>query len=102
MEIAGSTCTICGQRVVLTREGKGCSACGIVVHQACHAQSKCGRCGREYEIPEPPFVDVARDAIVPRSLRPGRSASPVAAVVLAALLLLFGMAFLIYLLYPHR
>ena len=102
MEIAGSTCAVCGQHIVLAREGKCCATCRIVVHRACDAQSTCSRCGAGYEVFEPPIADVLRDAIVPRSLRPSRSTSSVAMVVFAALALLFGLAFLIFLFHPHR
>jgi hypothetical protein len=97
MQIAGSTCEICGQHVVFAREGKLCSSCRIVVHRECDAKSTCTRCGREYKLAKPPIADPARDTIVPRSLRPNRSASPVAMVLLAALLVLFGFAFLLLL-----
>jgi hypothetical protein len=102
MEIAGSTCMVCGQHIVLAREGMCCPSCRNVLHRACDAQSTCRQCGAAYQIPEPPVADVARDAVLPRSLRSGRSTSPVALVVLAALALLFGLAFLVFFLHPHR
>lgn len=98
MEITGSTCTICGQHIVLAREGMCCPTCRIVVHRACDAQSTCSRCGEKHEIPEPPVADVLRDAIVPRSLRPTHSASAVASVIGAALAFLIGFALLLLLL----
>ncbi len=100
MEIAGSTCAVCGEHVVLAREGKYCPSCRLVVHAACDDLNKCSRCGKVFEIHEPPIVDIRRDAFVPRSLRPSSNASPSAMVVLAAMVLLFAFAFLV-LLFHH-
>jgi hypothetical protein len=101
MEIAGSTCAVCGRHVVFAPDGKFCGQCGVVVHRACDAQSSCTRCGGVYEIQESPVVDVAREAILPRSLRPSRSTSPVAMIVLGVLVLLFFMAF-VFFFRPHH
>src|SRR5262245_51000060 len=96
MQIAGSTCAVCRQHVVLAREGKACPTCRVVVHRACETQSTCGRCGVEYAIPEPHSVDVRRDAIVPRSMRPGGSAAlSIALVIITVFLLLFLLLFII-------
>lgn len=100
MEIAGSTCAVCRQHVVLAREGKACPTCRIVVHRACDAQSQCSRCGAAYEIQELPIVDPLRDAIVPRSLRPGRPGSPIAMAVIGVFLL-FAM-FVLLLFWVHH
>ena len=97
MEIAGSRCTGCGQKIVLAREGKICRACGRVVHQACDAQFFCPHCGTQYEVFEAPRADVSRDAILPRSLRPSRDASPVAFVLLALFVVAVGLAFFLFL-----
>ena len=88
MEIAGNTCAACGQRVVFACDGKFCAQCGVVVHGTCDTQSTCSRCGGVYEIQQPPVVDVARDAILPRNLRPSNTAIPVAVAILGALLVL--------------
>jgi hypothetical protein len=100
MDIAGSTCAVCGQHVVLAREGKRCSTCSIVVHRACDTQSQCSRCGRVYESQEQPVVDPLREAIVPRSLRPSRPGSPVAMAVIGVFLL-FAL-FVLLLLWVHH
>src|SRR5436190_8678366 len=39
MEIAGGTCSVCGQKIVFAEAGKRCLHCGIVVHAACDAQA---------------------------------------------------------------
>jgi len=100
MEIAGSTCVVCGQHVVLAREGKACPACRVVVHRACDAQSQCSRCGGEYETQKQPIVDPMREAIVPRSLQPISPSSPVAMVVIAVFLL-FAFLALLLLMFRH-
>ena len=100
MEIAGSTCTICGQHVVLAREGKSCPACQIVVHCVCDAHGACAHCGRPYEVPEPPIVDLVRDTVLPRSLRTSLNATPVAMLALAVLLLFFLV--LIFAMWAHH
>ena len=100
MEIAGSTCTVCGQHIVLAREGMCCPTCRIVVHRVCDTQSQCPRCGGAYEIQERPIVDPLREAIVPRSLRPGRPGSPVAMAVIGVFLL-FAM-FVLLLMWVHH
>jgi hypothetical protein len=89
LEIAASTCAICGRHIVLAREGKWCPACSIAVHQECDSKSTCSRCGGEYRAPEPPVVDVAREAMIPRCLRANTQESPVAILILGVLLLLF-------------
>lgn len=94
MEVAGDTCIVCGQHIVLRREGKSCPSCGIVVHQECDTRSTCTRCGGEYEIPEPPVVDITRDAILPRRLRPSRTISAIGMVILAVLLMLLALLLL--------
>ncbi len=102
MEIAGSTCAVCAEHIVLMCEGKSCPTCRIVVHRTCEPHSICPRCEAQYEIPEPPGADVFRDAILPRSLRPSRGTSPVALVIFAAVALLVGVAFLVFVIHPHR
>jgi len=88
MEIAGSTCTVCGRHVVFAQDGKCCPTCGIVVHETCDTQSRCPQCDRAYEAQVRPILDPLRDAIVPRSLR---SSTPgaVAMVIFGALLFVF-------------
>lgn len=44
MQIAGSTCTICGRRIIFADEGQFCVKCGIVVHLACQRQAICPVC----------------------------------------------------------
>lgn len=96
MEIAGGTCAVCGQHIVLVREGKSCPACRTVVHRACDNQSQCPRCGGIYVTQEPPVVDPVREAIVARSLRPVSPSSPVAMLVIGVFLLfLFFVAMLV-------
>lgn len=41
------------------------------------------------------MVDVARDAVVPRSMRPSRSTSPIAVVALAVLLLFLTIVIMV-------
>src|SRR5262245_37142181 len=86
MEIAGSTCTVCGQHIVLARDGKSCTTCRIVVHRTCHTQSHCSRCGGVYQTQEPPVVDPVREATVPRNLRPVAPGSPAAMAIIGAVL----------------
>src|SRR5580765_7016417 len=93
MEIAGGTCTVCGQHITFAQEGKSCPACGIVVHRTCDNQSTCARCGREYETLEPPVVDITRDAFLSRSLRPNNTAIPFAVAIFGALLILILLFF---------
>lgn len=95
MELAGSTCAVCGQHIVLAREGKWCPACARAVHQACDPRRQCARCGGDYTLPRPPVPDPLRDAILPRSLRIGSGTSPVAVLFLGLLLFLFFCASLI-------
>lgn len=96
MEIAGSTCAICGRHIVLAREGKYCPACKIAVHRECAAHNTCACCGGEYQMIQPPIVDGLRDAILPRNLRWNTQQSPVAILILAALLLLLlGLVFFV-------
>ena len=98
MEIAGGTCTVCGRKVVFAQDGKCCSGCGIVVHQACDTGNACTRCGRAYEIRQPPVADPVADAIMPRGLRPSGSGTAVAVIVVAAVLLVLMFSFLMLLL----
>jgi hypothetical protein len=88
MEIAGSTCAVCGQHVIFAQDGKCCPACGIVVHEKCDDQSRCSRCGRAYERQEHPIPDPLRDATVPRSLRPSALGASVPMLIFASLLFL--------------
>jgi hypothetical protein len=98
MEIAGSPCAVCGRKVLIAYEGKCCRACSIVVHQTCDIGATCARCGRNYEVQERPILNLAQDAVVPRTLRRDGNGAPIAMVVLAAVLLLlflFGMILLL-------
>lgn len=95
MELAGSTCAVCGQYIVLAREGKWCPACARAVHQACDPRSQCARCGGDYALPRLPASDPLRDAILPRRLRPDSGANPVAVLFLGLLLFLFFCASMI-------
>ena len=56
MQIAGSTCTICGRRIVFADEGQFCIKCGMAVHLTCQTQPTCPVCGgplSDYERPKP-------------------------------------------------
>jgi hypothetical protein len=92
MQIAGSKCKVCGQKIVLSREGKFCPECNTYAHLVCEARDNCDICGRPLQNYERPEADPTRDAILPRALRPSKSGGPV--LFLAAL-----FVFLIFLAY---
>jgi hypothetical protein len=90
MQIAGSTCSLCGKKIVFSQDGKGCPDCGIIVHQDCESQNSCAQCGRAYQAYEPPVVDAASEAVVPRSLRTSGTEVTIAILVLVVAII-FGL-----------
>jgi len=52
MQIAGSTCHICGLNVVFAEDGKYCARCGTVEHLECNVGSNCGVCGEVFSLNE--------------------------------------------------
>ena len=90
IQVAGDTCVICGNKIVFAQDGKCCPNCGIVVHCACDSENNCDRCGGAYQNYEHPTGDPAREAFVPRSLRPGGNSVTVAVAIMGALLFLFA------------
>lgn len=95
MQIAGETCMVCGKKIIFSRDGKYCQDCRIVVHQTCDPENTCTKCGRAYQTYEPPIADPAREAVVPRSLRPSGSSGPIAIVIFSAVLLFFMLLLLL-------
>ena len=92
MQIAGNKCKVCERNIVLSREGKFCAHCGTAAHLACEPSGQCEVCGQPFQEEERPKSDLMRDTILPRALRPVKSAGPV--LLLAALL-----AFLLFIAY---
>ncbi len=46
MQVAGSTCHLCHERVLISKEGRGCPACGLAWHVACKDSPElCPVCG---------------------------------------------------------
>jgi hypothetical protein len=38
MQIAGSTCSLCGKKIVFAQNGKCCPDCGIMLHEVCESR----------------------------------------------------------------
>ena len=70
------------------------------MHRACDVQSRCSRCGAEYEVLVPPVAGIPE----PRLFRAASVASQHNGCenIGAALALLLGFALLLFLLHPHR
>lgn len=92
MEIAGAKCTVCGKQIVFAREGKFCARCQRVVHLGCEAGSECPVCNGSYTNFVSPEADPLAAAVLPRALRPANSAAGI-------LLLIVGLAIVVYVLY---
>jgi predicted amidophosphoribosyltransferase len=86
MQIAGNKCKVCERNIILSTEGKYCARCGTVVHRACEAQAKCEVCSDAYQAYERAEVDPLSEAILPRKLRPAKSAGPTLAILLTTVL----------------
>lgn len=93
MQIAGNKCKICGLKIVLSSEGEYCSRCHTFAHSACEPGEMCSACGNRLDQYEPPEAAPARDAILPRSLRPAGSG---AAALAIGFMLLFALAILLF------
>jgi len=87
MQIAGNQCTVCGENITLSSEGKFCADCKTVVHVTCVPSDHCSRCGQPYHFYERPKVDPLSDAVVPRALRPVKSGAPALAVFIMGLIM---------------
>jgi hypothetical protein len=92
MEIAGAICSVCGRQITLAREGKFCARCEAIVHTKCDTGAECPVCRESYKEYEEPKADPLAAAFVPRALRPANSAAGI-------LLLIAGLAFVVYILY---
>lgn len=72
MQIAGSECWICHQRVGTMRSGSGCERCQIVVHQACASTGVCPKCSERFlpvdEVHGRPSASVQAERDRPRSV----------------------------------
>ena len=94
MQVAGTTCHVCGKRIMTRTDGAGCPRCGITFHLDCAPEARyCPKCGDDYRA-------LARDRKVEereeqiRAYRKGRSLVLVAVLVLmvpATLLLLYSL-----------
>src|SRR5262245_674408 len=58
MQLAGTQCSICSQKVTFESEGTWCGACKTVFHHNCISQrnNNCPTCKRRYDLPESHFV----------------------------------------------
>jgi hypothetical protein len=88
MQIAGSICSLCGKRIVFSQDGKCCPDCGIIVHRSCESRNSCERCGRAYQAYEPPIVEAASEAVVPKGLRDSSTGVTIAIMVLVVAIIL--------------
>jgi hypothetical protein len=88
MQIAGSICSHCGKKIVFSQDGKCCPDCGIIVHQVCESRNRCERCGRTYQAYEPPIVDAASEAVVPKSSWDSGTGVTIAIMVLVVAIIL--------------
>ena len=98
MQITGHKCKVCGQDIVLSREGKFCDQCDVFVHYTCDPRSKCGVCGRVYREFEPAKLDPSGEAIVPRVLRTTENIA-LAIIVLGAFFLIAAYLFNLFIEY---
>ena len=75
MQIAGSTCKLCGQNVVFSAEGKLCAHCKTVMHSSCEPAAVCEVCGQLFEGYKAAKPDPLEDGILPPArARPGAAA----------------------------
>ena len=87
LQIPGNRCSICGQNIALSSEGKCCANCRTFVHTACEPGETCGVCGQRYLFQERPQFDPVSDAVLPRALRPAKSGAPMLAVFIMVLMM---------------
>lgn len=86
LQIAGSTCKVCGCNVTFSSEGKFCGHCRTVVHLQCEPRATCEVCGQILQNYEPPQTDLLSTALLPRALRPAPSGGPALAIFVGGLL----------------
>jgi hypothetical protein len=97
MQMAGTTCKICGNRIVFSDEGAFCAQCGTVMHRTCAAGFQCDVCGQPYQRHAPSKANPMEDAVLPRSLRPTKTATPAAIAILLAFLAVVLVLLVLYL-----
>ena len=90
MQIAGTTCKVCGGKIVLSGEGKFCG-CEAAVHLMCDPQGSCATCGQQYQADKVLDTDPLRDAVLPTALRPNRSVGPAFAVSVGVAFVLLAL-----------
>ena len=88
MQIAGRRCRICDREIILSGEGKFCASCGYCVHRACESRPVCAVCGKPFAFQERPAADPLSTSVIPRALRPTKSAAPLLAVLMVLLMML--------------
>jgi hypothetical protein len=101
MQIAGSSCKVCGRKIVFSNEGKFCVRCTTVVHIACDPRTECGVCGQPFQQYEPPRPDPVGDAVLPRALRSGRSGPLIFAILLMVMFAILAFYFYYGMLMTH-
>lgn len=84
MQISGRRCKVCDRKIVFSQDGKFCSHCGIVLHQACDSKSNCTICGDTFRFDELPGIDPIHEAVLPRTLRNENDSLAIAVVVSVA------------------
>ena len=94
MNVVGCACSVCGQSIVLAREGKSCVECAITVHQACQPETTCKHCGTTYESANLADAATTESPVLPRNLRPVSNRGLVV-LILAAFLLVIGVVVLL-------
>lgn len=75
MQLAGTSCAICREKVVFESEATWCVRCAAVLHTKCIAAADgiCPACRREYDRPEAHFVFSQK---CPECLRPNAPPEP--------------------------
>lgn len=91
MQIAGSTCKLCGQKVIFSAEGKFCAHCKTVMHLSCEPAAVCEVCGQLFEGYKAAKPDPLEDGILPPALRPARSGGSELAVFVGCGLILLAI-----------
>jgi len=97
MQIAGSKCGICRDRIVFWDEGAFCERCGKVVHRKCARELGCDMCGQPYEYQVPPAANPSAEAVLPRALRPASSAAPMGVAMILGFSALLLVSLVLYL-----
>ena len=87
MQLAGSICKACGQKIIFADEAKFCSRCETVMHLGCDG-NVCHSCAATFSSYVHPKADTLRGAIVPRALRPIKTGAAAFAVLFIFLLML--------------